>query len=484
MGASTPAALRTTRGNSSRRSWRSTGGCSVHGRLPVNVKVLIEGEEEIGSPNLAALVEERRNDLACSVAVVSDTPVLRRGQPTISLGTRGLMGVEIKVTGPNRDLHSGMYGGSVPNPIDVLCRMLAALHDDQGRVTVPGFYDHVFKLDPKLREEWRRLNFDDAAESKKLGCGLSGEAGFSTLERRWARPTLEINGITGGYQGPGSNTIVPSFASAKITCRLVPDQDAESLAQKLKQNLLHLAPSNVTVEFNPRKVNVPAYSIDASHPALRAAALAFEAVYQVKPVTVREGLTLPILPTFKRVARRRHGADGILPAGLPGPLVRRIFRHAGPAARRPHGRAVLRRIRAAMMSGDFKQILAADWTWTGQRFERDRAVHIGADGTIEQVAPIDPNDPKVQRLPNRALLPGFVNAHSHAFQRGLRREEQRFDAGAGRFLVLAADNVPLGRVARCGPVLRDIEAVLFRNAPRRDHQRRRISLSTSRRARS
>src|SRR5688572_15690056 len=277
-------------------------------RPPVNVKFLIEGEEEIGSPNLGALLRERKDRLKCDVVVVSDTPVWKPGHPTISLGTRGLMGVEVKVTGPNRDLHSGMYGGSVPNPIDVLCRMLAQLHDERGQVTVPGFYDDVREIDRRLRDEWRALEFDDAREAQNLGCGMSGEDGFSTLERRWARPTLELNGITGGYQGPGSNTIVPSWASAKITCRLVPDQQAGPLAQRLQEHLKALAPPTVRLEFLPRKVNSPAYSIDPGHPGLRALARSFEAVYGVEPVRVREGLTLPILPAFKSVL----GADTVL----------------------------------------------------------------------------------------------------------------------------------------------------------------------------
>jgi acetylornithine deacetylase/succinyl-diaminopimelate desuccinylase-like protein len=280
----------------------------VAGRLPVNVKFLIEGEEEVGSPNLGALLRDKRERLKCDVVVVSDTPVWKPGQPTISLGTRGLMGVEVRVTGPNRDLHSGMYGGSVPNPIAVLARMLANLHDERGRVTVPRFYDDVCEVDPQLRAEWARLGFDDARESQQLGCGMSGEDGFSTLERRWARPTLEFNGVTGGYQGPGSNTIVPSWASAKITCRMVPDQDAAKLADALQEHLRTLAPPSVRVEFLPRKVNSPAYSIEPGHPGLRALSRAFARVYGVEPVRVREGLTLPILPQFKQVL----GADTIL----------------------------------------------------------------------------------------------------------------------------------------------------------------------------
>ncbi len=285
------------------QAWLRTAG-----RLPVNLKFLIEGEEEIGSPNLPTLLREKRDQLRCDVVVVSDTPMWKPGRPTISLGTRGLMGLEVKVIGPNRDLHSGMYGGSVPNPIDVLCRMLAALHDAKKMVTVPNFYADVKPIDQKLREEWKKLHFDDEVEARSLGCGLSGEEGSSTLERRWVRPTLEINGITGGYQGPGSNTIVPSWASAKITCRLVPDQDPNGLARRLMEHLKELAPPFVRVEFTPRKVNSPAYSIDPDHPGLAAARSAYRDVYGVEPVCVREGLTLPILPAFKSLL----GADTIL----------------------------------------------------------------------------------------------------------------------------------------------------------------------------
>jgi acetylornithine deacetylase/succinyl-diaminopimelate desuccinylase-like protein len=284
-------------------AWLKTSG-----RLPVNVKMLIEGEEEIGSPNLPHLLRQKREQLRCDVVVVSDTPVLRSGQPALCLGTRGLMGLELKVIGANRDLHSGMYGGSVPNPIQVLCRMLAELHDKRGRVTVPGFYDEVDAVDPKLRETWRSIGFDDATEANQLGCALAGEEGYSTLERRWIRPTLEFNGITGGYQGPGSNTIVPSFASGKITCRLVPRQEPDRLAGNLVDFLKRIAPSSVRVEFTPRKVNSPAYSINPSHPGLDAARRAYSAVYGIEPIPVREGLTLPILPAFKSIL----GADTVL----------------------------------------------------------------------------------------------------------------------------------------------------------------------------
>ncbi|CAN5344878.1 dipeptidase [soil metagenome] len=284
-------------------AWLKTAGT-----LPVNVKFLIEGEEEIGSPNLPALLRDKLDRLRCDLVVVSDTPVWRPGRPAISLGTRGITGLEVKVTGPNRDLHSGMYGGSVPNPIDALCRMLARLHDEQKQVTVPGFYDDVKPIPPDLRDEWRRLDPDVHDDARKLECGLSGEVGFNTLERRWLRPTLEFNGITGGYQGPGSNTIVPSSASAKITCRLVSDQDATKIQIALRDYLQSLAPEGVKVEFILRKMGSPAYSIAAHHPALQAAARVFKEVYNVDPVRIREGVTLPILPAFRSIL----GADSVL----------------------------------------------------------------------------------------------------------------------------------------------------------------------------
>lgn len=278
------------------------------GRLPVNVKFLIEGEEEIGSPNLPPLLEQKKDRLKCDLVVVSDTPVWRPGRPAISLGTRGITGLEVKITGPDRDLHSGMYGGSVPNPIAVLCRMLASLHDEKSRVTVPRFYDAVKPIPPDLRDEWATLDRDVQNDARKLHCGLVGEDGFNTLERRWLRPTLEFNGITGGYQGPGSNTIVPSWASAKITCRLVPDQEPEAIQQALKDHLTKLAPPGARVEFIMRKMGSPPYSIDANHPALVAAAKVYEQVYNVKPVRIREGVSLPILPAFKSIL----GADTVL----------------------------------------------------------------------------------------------------------------------------------------------------------------------------
>lgn len=280
----------------------------VGGRPPVNVKVLIEGEEEVGSPGLPAILAENRDRLACDLVVVSDTPLWRPGRPAVSLGTRGITGLEVHVTGPARDLHSGMYGGSVPNPIAVLARLLAGLHDDAGSVAVTGFYDDVRPIPPDLRAEWARLEPELASESSDLGCPPAGEAGYGTLERRWLRPTLEFNGITGGYQGPGSNTIVPSWASAKITCRLVPDQSPERVQSLVRDHLLRSAPPTVKLDFVLRKSGAPPYSIPADHPALAAASRVLREVYGERPVRVREGLSLPILPMFKQLL----GADTVL----------------------------------------------------------------------------------------------------------------------------------------------------------------------------
>lgn len=280
----------------------------VAGATPVNVKVLIEGEEEVGSPSLPALLEAHRRRLACDLVVVSDTPLWQPGRPALSLGTRGITGLEVRVTGPDRDLHSGIYGGSVPNPIAALARMLAGLHDAAGRVNVPGFYDDVRPIPPDLRAHWEQLCHELQATPEPIGCSPAGEQGYNVLERRWLRPTVEFNGITGGYQGPGSNTIVPSWASAKITCRLVPDQHPQRIQTALRDHLQRLAPAGLRVDFLLRESNAAPYSIDRSHPAVAAAERVLTRVYGVPPAWVREGLSLPILPLFKAML----GADTVL----------------------------------------------------------------------------------------------------------------------------------------------------------------------------
>lgn len=269
------------------------------GRLPVNVKILIEGEEEIGSPNLGPLLERNRDKLKCDVVVVSDTPLWKPDHPAISLGTRGITGLEVRVTTAERDLHSGIFGGSEPNAIAVLTRMLASLHDDSGRVAVPGFYDQVLPIPDDLRQAWNQLRPTSRG---------TGESGFNVLEQRWLRPTVELNGITGGYQGPGSNTIIPCTASAKITCRLVPDQLPDAIQSLLRDHLTGICPPDAKVDFALRKTGAAPYTISRDHPGIRAAARVLREVYGVDPVVVREGLSLPILPMFKTIL----GADTLL----------------------------------------------------------------------------------------------------------------------------------------------------------------------------
>ena len=196
------------------------------GKLPVNVKFVIEGEEEVGSDNLDRFLTAQRERCRCDVAVVSDTAQYGPELPAITYGLRGIIACEVKLQGPKQDLHSGVFGGAVANPINVLAQLIASLHDTEGRIQIPGFYDDVLELTAEERKDFAALPFDEQEFCESLGInGASGEAGFTTLERRWARPTCDVNGITGGYQGEGPKTIVPARASAKITCRLVPDQD-------------------------------------------------------------------------------------------------------------------------------------------------------------------------------------------------------------------------------------------------------------------
>jgi acetylornithine deacetylase/succinyl-diaminopimelate desuccinylase-like protein len=281
---------------------------NVLGDLPVHVKVLIEGEEEIGSPNLVPLLKEHRDKFKCDLGIVSDTPLWRPNRPAISLGTRGITGIEVTLHGANRDLHSGIFGGAFPNPIAELARIIAQLHDRDHRVTVPGFYDGVRDIPGDLRDEWQALSHELETEQADLGCTFTGEAGFSTLEHRWSRPTLEFNGITGGYQGPGSNTIVPACASVKITCRLVPDQDPDEIQSRVKSHVESMGPRGMRIEFKLRKSGARAYSIDEKHPAIAIASRVLTEVYGTRPVRIREGLSLPILPAFREIL----GADTVL----------------------------------------------------------------------------------------------------------------------------------------------------------------------------
>ncbi len=275
----------------------------TRGELPVNLRLLVEGEEEVGSSHFEKLVGDLGERLAADVAVVSDTGIFARGVPSLTVGLRGLAGVEVEVRGPSLDLHSGVFGGVVQNPVEALARMLASLKDAAtGRVTVPGFYDDVVEPTPAEREAYRSLPFDEQAFRATAG-GISatvGEEGWSVLERRWVRPTLEINGIWGGYQGPGAKTIVPAHAGAKITCRLVPNQNPKVIAELLADALNSATPPGVTTEVTARGGGSPVIT-PADHPAVRAASRAMGAVFGLEPVIIREGGSIPPVEVFQRV---------------------------------------------------------------------------------------------------------------------------------------------------------------------------------------
>jgi acetylornithine deacetylase/succinyl-diaminopimelate desuccinylase-like protein len=273
------------------------------GELPVNVKFILEGEEESGGSALETFVREDAGRLlACDAVVVSDGAMAGPGQPSLLYGIRGVVCAEITVTGPDHDLHSGSYGGAVANPLNALCRIVAELQDPRTRrVTIPGFYDAVRPLDAMECEALAELPFDAEAYARDAGVGeLVGEVGFSTFERAWARPTLDVNGIRGGYQGEGSKTVIPSVASAKVSMRLVPDQDPEEVAEALSLYVRDLAPPGVRVEVE-RQACAPALRIDLDHPVMEAAATALEEVWGRAPLRIRDGGSLPILTTFTRV---------------------------------------------------------------------------------------------------------------------------------------------------------------------------------------
>ncbi len=281
---------------------------ATSGSLPVNVKFLIEGEEEIGSPNLRPFLEASKELLAADIVVVSDTSMFAPGRPSITVGLRGLAYMEVTVTGPSHDLHSGLFGGAVMNPINALAQMIASLHDDQGRVAVAGFYDTVRELSEAERAEYRALAHDDEAFRRELGIDEdSGEVGYSIHERVSARPTLDCNGIIGGYTGPGAKTVLPSVARSKISCRLVPDQDPDEVTALVSKHLLAAAPAGVTVEVEAHHGARP-FLVDRSVPAIQAARAAMTRVWGAETVFTRGGGSIPVVGDFKDVL----GLDTVL----------------------------------------------------------------------------------------------------------------------------------------------------------------------------
>ena len=271
----------------------------THGRLPVNVKFVIEGEEEVGSSNLDRFLEANREKCRSDIAVISDTSQYAPGMPAITYGLRGILACEVTVHGPSQDLHSGMFGGSIANPVNALAKMIDALLDDEGRIRIPGFYDDVLPLSDAERERMANLPFDEASFLQNLGMeAVWGEAGFSTLERRWARPTCDVNGILGGYTGSGPKTIVPSKAAAKITCRLVPDQNPQKLTSALESFLRENLRPGLRMEFQSSHGATPLL-FDADSPFMAAARKAIQRSFGVEPVMIREGGSIPVVATFR-----------------------------------------------------------------------------------------------------------------------------------------------------------------------------------------
>ncbi len=271
-----------------------------NGELPCNVKFMIEGEEEVGSDSLEPFVKNNTDKLACDVILISDTSIISNEHPSICVGLRGLSYLEVEVTGPNRDLHSGIYGGGVANPINVLAKMIGSLHDANGKITIPEFYDDVLEHDEAFREELARAPFDLDAYKKELDIEeVQGEAGYSTIERTGIRPTLDINGIWGGYTGEGAKTVLPSKAFAKLSCRLVPNQNSDKITEIVTNHLQSIAPKSVKVKVSPHHGGEAAV-IPTDSEGYLAASDAFEKVWGKKPIPTMDGGSIPIVALFQK----------------------------------------------------------------------------------------------------------------------------------------------------------------------------------------
>jgi acetylornithine deacetylase/succinyl-diaminopimelate desuccinylase-like protein len=271
------------------------------GSLPVNVVFLVEGEEEVGSPNLGAFLQANAERLACDAVMISDTTMFAPGLPSITNGLRGLAYMEVRVQGPATDLHSGAYGGAVVNPANALAKIIARLHDDQGRVTIPGFYDKVRDLTDEERKGIAKLPFEEENLRKEVGSPkLGGEAGYGPLERIWARPTLDVNGLLSGYTGEGAKTVLPARAMAKVSMRLVPDQDFHEVERIFTEHVKSLAPEGVTVEVEALHGGMPWYA-EPSGPVFDAAKRALARAFGREPVIIREGGSIPIVQQFQEI---------------------------------------------------------------------------------------------------------------------------------------------------------------------------------------
>ena len=271
------------------------------GTLPVNIKFLIEGEEETHSVNLPKFIRQNKKMLKGDIVVVSDTAQFNKNLPAVTYGLRGIASVEIFVYGPNRDVHSGSFGGAIANPVNVLCSMVGQLHDKNGKVTIPGFYKDVKNLTKWERAQFKKLPYKASDYKKALGLNdLQGEKGYSTYERAWTRPTCDVNGIKGGYQGEGAKTIIPSMASCKITMRLVPNQDPKDICNRFEKFFLKIAPKSVRVKVD-KHGGAKGVVVPTDGPWLEASGRAIKAGFGKAPVFMREGGSIPIVGDFKEI---------------------------------------------------------------------------------------------------------------------------------------------------------------------------------------
>jgi acetylornithine deacetylase/succinyl-diaminopimelate desuccinylase-like protein len=269
--------------------------------LPCNVKFMIEGEEEVGSEHLEAFIKANQGKLSADVILISDTGMLSKDTPSVTVGLRGLSYFEVEVNGPNRDLHSGLYGGAVANPINMLCDMISSLHDENRRINIPGFYDQVQELLPEERAEMAKAPYSEEKYCKALNIPATvGEKGYTTMERATIRPTLDVNGMWGGYTGVGAKTIIPASAHAKISMRLVPNQDPNKITQLFQKHFESIAPQGVTVVVKPHHAGEPAVTpIDSLE--FKAASMAVEESFGKKPIPIRSGGSIPIVSMFEKV---------------------------------------------------------------------------------------------------------------------------------------------------------------------------------------
>lgn len=273
----------------------------LNGELPVNIKFIVEGEEEIGSPNLPLYVDQNKEQLKADLIVISDTGMQGPGRPAVCYGLRGLAGIQIDVKGPKGDLHSGLYGGAVQNPLHAVVEILQSFRDKEGVIQVEGFYEDVLPVSDEERAEFAALEFDLENEKKEIGITEDfGEKGYSFVERTWIRPTLEVNGITGGFSGEGIKTVLPSEASTKITCRLVPNQDPDDIVAKLRAHVDAHKPAGVTVEITDFDKGKP-FLTPYDHPAIQAAGRSYEKIYNVPTAFTRMGGSVPIVAVFDEV---------------------------------------------------------------------------------------------------------------------------------------------------------------------------------------